>query len=199
MSDLKPDLTALLGSRICHDLISPLGAIGNGIELLALGGGPMAPELALISESVLSANARIRFFRIAYGASQGDQRISRAEASAILGDLWRGGRLTVDWLTDADLSRREAKILFLLLQCLESAMPFGGRIRVDRSGSRWILTGLAQKMRIEQALWEILVNREPDSGIEAGQVHFALAAEEFHRQHRRLTAEIRATEIRLEF
>ena len=66
---LREDLTALVGSRICHDLISPLGAIGNGLELLQLSGLPQGPEWALIAESVENASARIRFFRIAYGAA----------------------------------------------------------------------------------------------------------------------------------
>ena len=60
-------LAQLVGSRICHDLISPVGAIGNGLELLAMAGGRTMPggsaELELISDSVVQANARIRFFR----------------------------------------------------------------------------------------------------------------------------------------
>ena len=72
----KPDLAALIASRICHDLISPLGAIGNGVELLAMEPGGTRPEMALISESVANANARIRFFRICFGQASSDQRIS---------------------------------------------------------------------------------------------------------------------------
>ena len=74
----SPDLAALLGSRICHDLISPIGAIGNGVELMLMDGAGRAPEVALISESVDAANARIRFFRVAYGVSSPASR-SRAE------------------------------------------------------------------------------------------------------------------------
>ena len=68
MSD-RTDLNALLGSRICHDLISPIGAIGNGVELLIMDGATKGPEIALIAESVANASARIRFFRIGFGAS----------------------------------------------------------------------------------------------------------------------------------
>ena len=50
-------IAALLGSRICHDLISPIGAISNGVELMQMSGADSSPELALISESVESANA----------------------------------------------------------------------------------------------------------------------------------------------
>ena len=112
----KPDLVALLGSRICHDLISPIGAISNGVELLMMDGSTMGPEIALISESVANANARIRFFRVAYGISGADQRIGKAEVVSILSDLTRGGRLTIDWRGPADLPRREVKLAFLLIQ-----------------------------------------------------------------------------------
>ena len=81
-----PDLAALLGSRICHDLISPIGAIGNGVELLMMAGAEHGPEIALIAESVGYANARIRFFRVAFGTATADQRMARAEIASILAD-----------------------------------------------------------------------------------------------------------------
>ena len=66
------NLASLIGSRICHDLISPIGAICNGLELMQLDGRPISPEMTLISESVNHANARIRFLRVAFGMA-GDQ------------------------------------------------------------------------------------------------------------------------------
>ena len=75
----KTDLAALVGSRICHDLISPIGAIGNGVELMMMDRASASPELALIAESVASANARIRYFRVAFGTAGADQRIARSE------------------------------------------------------------------------------------------------------------------------
>lgn len=195
----KPDLAALLGSRICHDLISPIGAIGNGVELLMMDGQVKGPEIALISESVTSANARIRFLRVAFGAAAGDQRIGRPEVQTILTDLGRGSRLAIDWRSPAELSRREVKLAFLLIQCLETAMAYGGRIRVERSETRWALTGSATKMKIDPALWELLSNPRAAPEISAAQVHFALIPGELQRQNRRLIADLREQEIRLGF
>jgi histidine phosphotransferase ChpT len=73
------DLAALVGARICHDLISPIGAIGNGMELLALSGVPPSPELELIEDSLRNAMARVQFFRIAFGAAEAGQVVSRSE------------------------------------------------------------------------------------------------------------------------
>ena len=195
----KPDLVALLGSRICHDLISPIGAISNGVELLMMDGATMGPEIALIAESVANANARIRFFRVAFGASSTDQRIGRPEVLSILSDLTRGGRLSIDWRGPADLPRREVKLAFLLIQCLESAMAFGGRITVDRLDGRWTLLAEAAKLKLDADLWEMLSNPAAKTDVTAAHVHFALVPDEMQRQNRRLSADIGQTEIRLSF
>jgi histidine phosphotransferase ChpT len=195
----NPDLMALLGSRICHDLISPIGAISNGVELLMMDGSTMGPEIALISESVANANARIRFFRVAYGASGADQKTGQAEVVSILSDLTRSGRLTIDWRGPADLPRREVKLAFLGIQCLETAMAFGGRIEVNCLNSRWTLTGTATKLKVDGDLWEVLTNPAAKPDITAAQVHFALIADELSRQNRRLTANIEQTQISIHF
>jgi histidine phosphotransferase ChpT len=195
----KPDLTALLGSRICHDLISPIGAIGNGVELLMMEGSTKSPEIALILDSVTHANARIRFFRMAFGASGRDQRVGRAEVLAILSDLTQGGRLSISWNSPPDLNRRDVKLVFLLIQCLESALAYGGRIEATQTDGRWLITGRAPKLKVDAALWEMLVNPASVSEIGPAQVQFLLVPEEFSRQHRRLTAQLGETEIRLSF
>jgi len=196
----KPDLIALLGSRICHDLISPIGAIGNGVELLMMDGSVAGPEMALIAESVANANARIRYFRVAFGATGSvDQRIGQSEVVSILSDLSRGGRLGYDWKGPADLPRREVKLAFLLIQCLETAMAYGGRITADRIEGRWQISGQAPKLKVDPDLWELLSNPAAPAEVGPAQVHFALVPEEINRQHRRLTVDIRPTEIRLSF
>jgi histidine phosphotransferase ChpT len=180
----KPDLAALIGSRICHDLISPIGAIGNGVELLTMDNPGSSPELALIAQSVANANARIRFFRVAFGVASTDQRIGKSEVISILTDMTRGGRLIYAWNTASDLPRREVRLAFLLLQCLETAMAYGGRVQVDRDDTQWRISADAPRLKIDPALWE---------------VHFALVPQELQRQGRRLVTEIRDTSIRISF
>ena len=120
------NLSALIGSRICHDLISPIGAINNGLELLGMTTRQTGPEMALISESVENAAARIRYFRIAYGAADG-QMMGRSEVTSILTDLAKGGRMDYDWEPQDPLPRAQVRLAFLGLQCMETAMPSGGR------------------------------------------------------------------------
>lgn len=78
---MATETAALIPSRICHDVISQIGAIGNGMELMALSSGQeqSSPELDLILQSVENANARIRFFRIAYGSALSTHLVGRQE------------------------------------------------------------------------------------------------------------------------
>lgn len=195
----KPDLAALIASRICHDLISPIGAIGNGVELLAMEPGGTRPEMALISESVANASARIRFFRICFGQASSDQRIARSEVASILGDLSRGGRVGYAWTSPTDLSRREVRLVFLLLQCLESALAYGGKVSVMRNETGWQVQAEAPRLKVDPALWEVLTEPRAPAEIGAAQVHFALVPDELARQGRRLITEIGETTIRLTF
>ncbi len=195
----RPDLTALIGSRICHDLISPIGAIGNGVELLMMDGVTKGPEIALIAESVANANARIRYFRVAFGSAGRHQRIGRGEVASILEDTTRGGRMVIDWVSPQDLGRREVKLAFLAIQCCETAMPYGGRIRVEKAEPRWIVTAQATRMRLDPAVWDVLSNPGAATDLTPAHVHFALLPEEVTRQGRRLVVELKETDIRMSF
>jgi histidine phosphotransferase ChpT len=169
-----PDLNALLGSRICHDLISPLGAIGNGVELLTMAGAGNAPEIALIAESVENANALIRLYRVAFGTAS-TQGFGASEVRNILADVYRRSRLSVVWQLESDCTRSEVKLGFLLLLCFETAMPWGGRVSVQREDGRWSIHGSAERFQVSDELWSLLSQPDAPSDLTSAQVHFALA------------------------
>ena len=197
MAGKLPDLTALLGSRICHDLISPLGAVSNGLELLEMVGGSSGPEISLISTSVANANARIRFFRIAFGTASSDQNVSAVEVRSILHDTTLGSRFKVDWQVTEDAPRREVKLAFLAIQCMESALAFGGRVTVRCSDTRWHIDGEAVKLKAEPALWTGLQHGEID--VTPAQVQFALLPAELKRQGRTLALDIQEQTIAMNY
>ena len=174
---MQNDLNALVGSRICHDLISPIGAIGNGVELLTMSGHGASPEMALISQAVENANARIRFFRIAYGAASPGALVGEAEIHSILKVMHQSSRIDVQWRAEGDIPRDEVKLAFLLLQCLESALPVGGHIFAARGPSGWQIEARGDKFKTDDALWKRLNASETDSSVAASDVHFALAPE----------------------
>ncbi len=170
------EINALIGSRICHDLISPLGAIGNGVELLSMSGVTAAPEITLIAESVENANARIRFFRIAFGAANKDATLGSSEVCKVLSDMYRGNRVSVNWRISEDTLRVETKLAFLILQCFETALPWGGKVAVTRNGDTWSIFGTGERLKFEDELWSLFNTPTRAAEISASNVHFALVA-----------------------
>ena len=167
-------LATLIGSRICHDLISPIGAINNGLELLSMSPSPPdGPEMDLIGTSVNNASARIRFFRIAFGAA-GNQMVGRAEITSILRDVYEGGRLSLDWLPQDPQPRAAVRLAFLALLCLETAMPYGGRAEISENDGNWHLKGIADKLNTDPALWGLLSDHSADASLQPAHVQFAL-------------------------
>ncbi len=197
-AEAELDLAALLGSRICHDLISPLGAIGNGLELLSLTGSASA-EMSLIAESVANANARVRFYRIAYGTSSDTAGVSRGEVVGVLDDITRGSRLKVRWLPTQAIQRRELKLVFLVIQCLETAMPYGGEIVVSQTEGVWRVHGTATKLKVDPALWDMLLRADAVAELTPAQVQFALVPEVLAATGRRMSLQIRDQDIQASF
>lgn len=198
MEHFSPHIAALVGSRICHDLISPIGAINNGMELLAMSGVGNSPEMALISESVDAANARIRFFRIAYGAPSPSQMLKRAEVMSILRDMTRGGRTEVHWEPAEDLPRDEVQIAFLGIQCAEQAVPYGGRIALRRIGQVWEIAITSDRFALNDSLWSRLTSQDADApDLMPAQVQFALLPNAVKARGREIAYTASETEVRL--
>lgn len=181
MTPYTAKLASLIASRICHDLISPVGAISNGLELMALAGGGEGPELTLVTESCEHASARIRFFRIAFGAASDNALVSRKEVVTVLDTLNATGRVTYDWAPQGDLPRREVQLALLALQCVEAALPRGGAICLDHAPGRWTLTGLAERVAPDPSHWnqmEYIANAADPASVEpvvpANYVQFVL-------------------------
>ena len=171
---MHPNLAALVGSRICHDLISPIGAIGNGVELLGLTHGADTPEMALIADSVQNANARIRLFRIAFGAAAPSQSVSQSEIQSILSDVARGGRNDYGWQIVGDQPRDLVRAALLTLLCFETALPVGGTMNIAQTDSTWHFSATASRINVNPALWGTLHGSDTDFTHTAAYVQFAL-------------------------
>lgn len=181
----EADLVALLGSRLCHDLISPIGAIGNGLELLALAGSVTGPEMELIAQSVAAANARVRFYRLAFGQVGDQQRLGASEIAKILTEFGTMGRINYDWQVEGERPRSEVKLACLAMLCLEAALPFGGTIEARETGGHWEIATRSDKLRAEPRLFARLDGTPGD--LTPAQVQFALLPIEAARQRRHLS------------
>ena len=185
-------LATLVGSRLCHDLISPIGAIQNGLELLALSGGDASgPEMELIHESCGNATARIRFFRVAFGSAGSTQMMGRREVLSIFESLLKDSRTSVDWQIEADLPRAEVQLAFLAFLCCESALPQGGRVRFDRDAAGWSVGAEGPRLKVEQPLWDHLNGAAPLANPTPDRVHFVLLAVLAEDRDQKLLARLR--------
>jgi histidine phosphotransferase ChpT len=169
-----PDLSALVSARLCHDLISPMGAIGNGLELLQLSAGPGAAELALVNESLATALAKLRFYRIAFGPADPQARQSFDEATQ-LSDAMFHGRFTVSWpARGGDLPRTMTRVVYLAILCLEKSLPMGGHVRVELAGEEITLSVEARRTAPPTELWAHVTEGAPVSDLRPDGVQFAL-------------------------
>lgn len=145
-------LATLIGSRICHDLVSPIGAIKNGLELLHLSSEKSnGPEICLIEESTDNAIGRVNFFRIAFGMGSAQADLSPDKARKILFPLFNGSRVYVSWCIETSIKRIEAQAIFLSIMCLETSMPLGGEIHIGRQKDKTLVKGSSSNFSIIQS------------------------------------------------
>jgi histidine phosphotransferase ChpT len=129
------ELASLLCSRMCHDLLSPVGALNNGIELLADEQDPEMRErcLELLAESARASANKLKFFRLAFGAGGGfgDEIDTREARTALEGLYGADKRIELGWMVaDDKLSKGAIKLLLNLAMIAGDALVRGGRLDV---------------------------------------------------------------------
>lgn len=136
MNDLR--LCELMAARICHDLVGPVGAVSNGLELLGQDDAAPDPEvLGLIVTSIRSAAQRLQAFRVAFGSANA---IPRTGCIAAVRELALGlveeGKATLDWPTpspdvEAASDKTVAKLILNVVMIALESMLRGGAVRVE--------------------------------------------------------------------
>lgn len=126
------DLAAAVASRICHDLVSPVGAVANGVDLMREMGGSDPEAANMIGQSAGRASALLQFYRMAFGAAAEEaQPVSRGSLRELAAVLAQPPRITLNWEGDGPpLARREARLLALMLMCARSVTGMRGAIRL---------------------------------------------------------------------
>lgn len=196
MYDTSPDITALISARICHDLASPLGAIANGVELLELSGMTDTPESILLADSVTAATARMAFIRMAYGSASMTTMVGASKAQKILAGNFAEKKIIIQWRVSQETPKPIIKLLFLLIQSVETALPYGGEVDIhERNGTYEIHTN-AKAVRHDPALWACLSEDAMPVDMTSAQVHFELARQQATRLSRKV--EVRVSETTLD-
>ena len=134
------DLAALLCSRVCHDLISPVGAIVNGLEVLAEDKDEATKQFALelIKKSSRTASAKLQFCRIAFGAAgSAGAQIDTGDAETISRGFFEDDKTKLAWnLPRVLLAKNRVKLLLNMLLIAGQAIPRGGTLTVDAGRQR---------------------------------------------------------------
>lgn len=170
-----PELSALLCSRVCHDIISPVGAINNGLELLDEGGAD-EDAMALIRASARNASARLQYARIAFGAAgSAGMQIDTGDAEAVANAYMANEKAEFTWTgARALLPKNQVKLLLNLLLIANAAIPRGGEISVtlDNDGDKPVFTlrATGSMMRVPPKFLELHSGQQPDEPIDAHAV-----------------------------
>ena len=131
------EFAALLVSRVCHDLVSPVGAVVNGLEVLEdeRDAAMRADALKLVISSAEQAAARLQFARIAFGAAgSAGAELDLTERGRIVAGLLQGGKVTVDWqAARVNWPKDWAKLLMNATLLAADSLPRGGEVKVETS------------------------------------------------------------------
>lgn len=138
LSDLE--LSALLASRVCHDVIGPVGAIVNGLEVLEEDNDEEMREIAmeLVRKSAAGASAKLKFSRLAFGASgSAGSEIDLSEAGEILKEFSDSPRVTLEWSCPFQTRPKDqVKLLMNMVMIGLSCIPRGGVIKITTTEDR---------------------------------------------------------------
>jgi histidine phosphotransferase ChpT len=188
-TDTALELASLLCSRLCHDMLSPVGALSNGLELLA---DEKDPEMRrrcfeLLEQSARASADKLKFFRLAFGAAGGfGENIPTAEPKALIDALVAGkDRLSVHWQVNADaLPKAAVKTLLNLAQIAIDALVRGGTVEIaaemrndgGRPVAEIVVRGAGPRIAFDHSVGHALEGRLPVADLSSRTAPAALLA-----------------------
>lgn len=168
------DLAALLCSRLCHDMLSPVGALNNGIELLTDEKDPEMRDrcLELLEQSARTSADKLKFFRLAFGSAGGyGDAVPVEEPRALVQALAKGnGRVTLNWtVAESAMAKPAVKVLLNLAAIGLDALPRGGTLDVGaevRDGAAEIVVRAAgPRIAFDEAIGQALEGTIADDAL----------------------------------
>ena len=191
MTDSNPtDLAAMLCSRLCHDMLSPVGALSNGLELLAMETDPEMRKsvVELLEQSATISTNKLKFFRLAFGAAGGfGDRVDVAEPRSLIEALaGDNDKIRINWAIEtANLSKPSVKVLLNFAQIAIDALVRGGTLDVGaevRDGNcEIVVRATGPKIAFDETIGKAIEGSLPSSELSsrtAAAHMIALLAEE---------------------
>lgn len=154
------DLAALLCSRVCHDLISPVGAIINGLEVMEEDRDEETKTFALdlIKRSAAQASAKLQFCRLAFGAAgSAGAQIELGDAEKVARGLLEDGKIALTWnLPRVLVAKNRAKLLLNMLLVASGTIPRGGMLVAEQAGEGYQVIARGLNARLGSATADLL-------------------------------------------
>jgi histidine phosphotransferase ChpT len=171
------DFAALLVSRVCHDLVSPVGAVVNGLEVLEdeRDATMRADAIKLVTSSAELAASRLQFARIAFGAAgSAGAELDLSEVGRIVQGLVKGSKVEVEWqAANVNWPKDWAKLLMNATLLAVDSLPRGGRIKVetslDPSAPSFAVRAVGQGARVQEDA-EKAVRGEPTGPLDGRSI-----------------------------
>lgn len=185
MTKIDPlELSALIASRVCHDIISPVGAIVNGLEVLEEEKDESMREFAmdLVQKSARQASAKLQFSRLAFGASGGaGAEIDMVDAGRCTAALMQREKAELDWQVKAPLlPKLHAKLLLNLLIIALNSVARGGKISVtaERESEETVMRIVAEgdRAKLPAGVREVIAEGAMPNPLDAHAVQPLYAA-----------------------
>ena len=167
----SPDLAALLCSRLCHDLLSPVGAMSNGLELLADENDPAMRQqcMDLLTQSAKTSTDKLKFFRLAFGAAGGfGEMVEVAEPKAVIDALIGDAkRVEANWAMEASKLPKDAvKVLLNLAHIALDALVRGGTLDIGAEmtggNTEIVVRAAGGKIAFDESIGQALQGDLPD-------------------------------------
>ncbi len=150
-------LSALISSRVCHDLINPVGALSSGLEVLddpAMEGAMHDAAMDLIRSGAQKAVALLSYARLAYGSAGGfGAQISLDDAKKALSDLFAITKANLEWKIESGLAAKEnVKVLMVLAYAAADCVPRGGEVVIEGEIDNFSITATGKKLLLNDSL-----------------------------------------------
>ncbi|HWK41689.1 MAG TPA: histidine phosphotransferase family protein [Croceibacterium sp.] len=168
------DLAALLCSRLCHDMLSPVGALSNGLELLAEEKDPEMRKrcFELLEQSAQISTSKLKFFRLAYGAAGGfGDQVPADEPRELVAGLAAGnGRIELEWaVAEPTLPKPAVKVLLNLAAIAIDALVRGGTLMIGAE-HRGGATEIAVRAAGQRVAFDASIGKALDGSLDPAEL-----------------------------
>lgn len=170
-------LSALLCARICHDLISPVGALGTALEILddPSNVDMHSDAMDLVRTSSRQASAKLKFLRLALGAGgSAPGVIPTAEMISLSNDMFADSKPDLVWQIESDgIEKNHARIVMNLIMLAVQAAPRGGSVTISQTGddgANFALVSEGPKVRLDASVAKAIAGKVPEDGFDGRSI-----------------------------